>query len=111
VETLRVVPCKLTIDVVSDVVCPWCFIGKRHLDRALELWREEQPDCEVTVQLAALLPQSGHARGAASPTGPSWKEVRRPQEQLAEIWQRVREAGRRPASTSPSTRSSCAPIR
>jgi len=27
----------LTIDVVSDVVCPWCFIGKRRLDRAAVL--------------------------------------------------------------------------
>ena len=26
-----------TIDVVSDVVCPWCYIGKRRLERALEL--------------------------------------------------------------------------
>jgi predicted DsbA family dithiol-disulfide isomerase len=26
---------KLTIDVVSDVVCPWCFLGKRRLDKAL----------------------------------------------------------------------------
>jgi predicted DsbA family dithiol-disulfide isomerase len=25
----------LTVDVVSDVVCPWCFIGKRHLEAAL----------------------------------------------------------------------------
>lgn len=24
------------LDVISDVVCPWCYIGKRHLDRALE---------------------------------------------------------------------------
>jgi predicted DsbA family dithiol-disulfide isomerase len=24
------------IDVVSDVVCPWCFLGKRRLDAALE---------------------------------------------------------------------------
>ena len=24
-----------TIDIVSDVVCPWCFIGKRQLDAAL----------------------------------------------------------------------------
>ncbi|MBK7331260.1 MAG: DsbA family oxidoreductase [Betaproteobacteria bacterium] len=23
------------VDVVSDVVCPWCYIGKRHLDAAL----------------------------------------------------------------------------
>lgn len=26
---------RLVIDVVSDVVCPWCFIGKRHLEAAL----------------------------------------------------------------------------
>tara|TARA_R110001599_G_scaffold51113_6_gene143712 strand:+ start:34 stop:699 length:666 start_codon:yes stop_codon:yes gene_type:complete len=25
-----------TIDVVSDVVCPWCYIGKRKLEAALE---------------------------------------------------------------------------
>jgi hypothetical protein len=23
------------IDVVSDVICPWCFLGKRHLDMAI----------------------------------------------------------------------------
>lgn len=27
----------LPIDVVSDVVCPWCFIGKRRLEKALAL--------------------------------------------------------------------------
>ena len=26
----------LTIDVVSDVVCPWCYIGKRKLEAALD---------------------------------------------------------------------------
>ncbi len=26
----------LRIDIVSDVVCPWCYIGKRRLERALE---------------------------------------------------------------------------
>ena len=25
----------LTIDIFSDVVCPWCFIGKRRLEKAL----------------------------------------------------------------------------
>lgn len=25
----------ITIDIVSDTVCPWCFIGKRRLERAL----------------------------------------------------------------------------
>jgi predicted DsbA family dithiol-disulfide isomerase len=25
----------IAIDVVSDVICPWCFLGKRRLDKAL----------------------------------------------------------------------------
>jgi predicted DsbA family dithiol-disulfide isomerase len=25
------------IDIVSDAVCPWCFIGQRHLERALDV--------------------------------------------------------------------------
>ena len=24
----------MTIDVISDVVCPWCYIGKKRLDAA-----------------------------------------------------------------------------
>lgn len=27
----------ITIDVVSDVICPWCFLGKRRLEKALAL--------------------------------------------------------------------------
>jgi predicted DsbA family dithiol-disulfide isomerase len=27
---------RFIIDVVSDVICPWCFLGKRRLDAALE---------------------------------------------------------------------------
>ena len=30
-------PAPLHIDVVSDVVCPWCYIGKRRLEQALRL--------------------------------------------------------------------------
>lgn len=26
---------NLTVDVISDVICPWCFIGKRRLENAL----------------------------------------------------------------------------
>jgi predicted DsbA family dithiol-disulfide isomerase len=34
----------LSIDVVSDVVCPWCFIGKRRLEGALALYASERPE-------------------------------------------------------------------
>jgi predicted DsbA family dithiol-disulfide isomerase len=26
---------RLTIDIVSDTICPWCFVGKRRLEAAL----------------------------------------------------------------------------
>lgn len=34
----------LTIEIVSDVVCPWCHIGLRRLDLALEAVRRRHPD-------------------------------------------------------------------
>jgi predicted DsbA family dithiol-disulfide isomerase len=33
---MTTVPNKLRIDIVSDVVCPWCVIGYRQLAKALE---------------------------------------------------------------------------
>ena len=36
----------LTIDVVSDVVCPWCYIGKRRFEAALDQFEHRD---EVTV--------------------------------------------------------------
>jgi predicted DsbA family dithiol-disulfide isomerase len=54
----------LTVDVVSDVVCPWCFIGKRRLEAALSRLREAEPDLPVEVrwhpfQLNPDLPREG----------------------------------------------------
>ena len=32
----------MQIDVIFDTVCPWCFIGKRRLEAALERAGEEE---------------------------------------------------------------------
>lgn len=40
----------MQIDVVSDTICPWCFIGKRRLSRALAL----RPDIEFDVRWRAF---------------------------------------------------------
>ena len=53
----------LTIDVVSDVVCPWCFIGKSRLEKALAL----KPDIPVEVRfhpyfLNPWVPREGMSR-------------------------------------------------
>jgi predicted DsbA family dithiol-disulfide isomerase len=37
---------RFTIDVVSDVICPWCFLGKRRLDAALAMI----PDADVFIR-------------------------------------------------------------
>jgi predicted DsbA family dithiol-disulfide isomerase len=53
----------LPIDVVSDVVCPWCFIGKRRLEKAIAL----KPEIPVTVRyrpyfLNPWVPRAGISR-------------------------------------------------
>lgn len=40
----------LTIEIVSDVVCPWCFIGLRRLERAIDLVRQEIPDFQYELR-------------------------------------------------------------
>ena len=58
----------LSIDIISDVVCPWCFIGKRRLEAALALYRvrfPENPAPEVRwfpFQLNPDLPAEGISR-------------------------------------------------
>lgn len=51
------------IDVISDVVCPWCFLGKRRLDAAVKL----TPDIPVRVLfrpffLDPTIPREGMSR-------------------------------------------------
>ena len=84
---------KLTIEVVSDLVCPWCFIGKRHLDRALQLWREERPDSEVAVRWRPFFLNPDTPQGG-EPYRPFLERKFGGREKLAEIWQRVGAAGR-----------------
>ncbi|MDO9167407.1 MAG: DsbA family oxidoreductase [Rhodoferax sp.] len=81
----------LTIDVVSDVVCPWCYIGKRKLEAALAL--PDAADLPNVVirwhpfQLNPDLPAQGVSRQqylADKFGGP---------QRAAEIYERVRAAG------------------
>jgi predicted DsbA family dithiol-disulfide isomerase len=45
-----------TLDVFSDVVCPFCFIGKRQLERALAAERADGHDVEVRWHAFQLQP-------------------------------------------------------
>jgi len=59
----------VVVDVVSDVVCPWCYIGKRRLEAALAQLRESNPDLPFEIrwhpfQLNPDLPAEGVDRKA-----------------------------------------------
>lgn len=54
----------LSIEVFFDFICPWCLIGQRHLQVALEQLREELPTLQVSqhwrgVQLLPDMPRTG----------------------------------------------------
>ena len=59
----------LTVDVISDVVCPWCYIGKRRLETALATLSARETDMRTEVrwhpfQLNPDVPKSGVDRRA-----------------------------------------------
>jgi predicted DsbA family dithiol-disulfide isomerase len=77
---------KITIDIVSDAVCPWCYIGKRNLEAALA----DLPGVEAEIhwrpyQLDPTIPPEGVDRKAylQRKFGP----------RVGEIYGRVTEAG------------------
>jgi predicted DsbA family dithiol-disulfide isomerase len=55
------------IEVVSDAICPWCFIGKRHMDTALAMLAKEGLTFTVEwrpYQLNPDMPQDGVPRAS-----------------------------------------------
>jgi predicted DsbA family dithiol-disulfide isomerase len=78
------------IDIVSDAICPWCYIGKRHLERALAILAAEGMTFSVhwnPFQLNPDMPKQGRDRAAyrAEKFGSAAKS--------AELDQRITEAG------------------
>lgn len=55
----------ISVDVVSDIVCPWCFVGKKRLEQAVEM--VDEIDVRVAwrpFQLDPTIPKGGHDRAA-----------------------------------------------
>ena len=81
----------LHIDIASDIVCPWCYIGKRHLSQALELYADEYPHADAPTltwlpfQLNPDMPFEGMSREEYVE-----RKFGRP---AHEVYERVRTAG------------------
>ena len=78
------------IDVISDVICPWCYIGRAHLEGALALMAKDGLHFDIAwhpFQLNPDMPEEGVERSAyrAAKFGSA--------ERAAEMDARVVEAG------------------
>jgi predicted DsbA family dithiol-disulfide isomerase len=86
---------SLTVDIHFDLICPWCFIGKRHFDLARVRLAQEHPAVGLkavwhSVQLLPDVPEQGlpfaefYERRLGSP-----EAVRRRQQQVESSARRV----------------------
>ena len=79
----------ISVDIVSDTVCPWCFIGKRRFERAMA----SRPEYDYTIgwrpfQLNPEMAPAGMARDKYL------AEKFGDRERSAEVYKHVRAAGR-----------------
>jgi predicted DsbA family dithiol-disulfide isomerase len=52
----------MTVDVISDVICPWCFIGKRRLEKAISALGGRVKVRWLPFQLNPMMPREGISR-------------------------------------------------
>jgi predicted DsbA family dithiol-disulfide isomerase len=52
----------LHIDVISDVICPWCYIGKRRLEKAIAAFDRPVEVRWLPFQLNPTMPKEGISR-------------------------------------------------
>ena len=77
----------MIMDVVSDVMCPWCYIGKRRLTRALVMTPDIEPEVRWRpFQLDATIPHEGMDRQ-------EYLNRKFGREEAVRIYKQIQEAG------------------
>ena len=53
---------NLSVDVISDVICPWCYIGKRRLEKAVAALDAQVKVRWLPLQMNPSMPKEGISR-------------------------------------------------
>ena len=78
----------IKIDIVSDTVCPWCYIGKKRLDKAIEDYKGQEFEINWhAFQLNPNMPIEGINRGLYLSTKFGGKE------RADSIYEQIKQAG------------------
>ena len=48
----------IKIDIWSDIACPWCYIGKRHLEGGIAALGDDAPEVEIEYHSFELAPDT-----------------------------------------------------
>lgn len=83
----------LTIEIVSDIVCPWCFIGTRRLAAAISLIRQERSDFQYRTRWRPFF-LNPHTPPTGEPYRPFLENKFGSRAAVEELFERVRAAGR-----------------
>ncbi len=79
----------LALDIVSDTICPWCYVGKRHIEAALPRLAAEGLIFDITwrpFQLNPDMPDAGvERRQYRTHKFGSWEPSQALDAQIAEI--------------------------
>lgn len=64
---------KFDIEIVSDTVCPWCYVGKQKLEQGITAYKQQHPDSDDTFSitwrpfyLAPEAPKTGKCQASMS---------------------------------------------
>ena len=80
----------MRVEIWSDIACPWCYIGKRRFEHALEGW-DDAPVVDVTFRSFQLDPsipigvRRSHDESLAEKFGIGMAEVRAMNEQVVAL--------------------------
>jgi len=78
-------PPTVTIEVWSDVICPWCYIGKRRFEEGLVQARAAHPDVDFAVSYRPFQLDPTAAPGVAGPVVDAYAKKFGGPERAAEI--------------------------
>jgi len=79
----------MIVDLVHDIVCPWCRIGKANLDKAITEWKGDGTPVEIRLRPYQLNPQTP-VEGVPFR---AYMQKLTGAEDPAPIWERVSQAG------------------
>jgi len=83
----------LKIDIVADIVCPWCFIGKRRLETAVAIVRQTRPEFQYETRWLPLF-LNPDTPPEGEPYLPFLEQKFGGMAPVEALFERVREAGR-----------------